>query len=80
MRVTITLENLVVRVVTAVTFWKHFARGSDVSAVEEYDGVEARDGGVHGGYACVGKEKLPRAWELSSGEEEDIGENDEVEE
>lgn len=64
--VAIVLQNGVVWVEAAVTFAEHFSRRADVGTVEEDDSVEAGDGGVHGGDAGVGDQKLPRAGQLST--------------
>jgi len=63
--VAVALENDVVRVVPAVAPGEHSAGGPDVCAVQEDHGVVARHGRVHGGYACIGNQELPRAREVS---------------
>ena len=55
------------------------ARGADVGAVEEDDGVKVGDGGVHGGDSGVWHQELPCAGEVPGGggeerEEEEEGE------
>lgn len=51
--IAVAFQDGVVWVVPAATLRQKFPRRTDVGPVEEDDGVEARDGRVHGGYSGV---------------------------
>lgn len=66
MSVAIMLENGVVPIVPTMAFAEHLTSWADVGPIQEDDGVEPCDGGVHGGDASIGNEKLPRARKSST--------------
>lgn len=66
MGIAVTFKDGVFWVDAAVASSEHFTGRANVSAVEEDDGVEASDSGVHRGYAGVGEEELPGAGEVGT--------------
>lgn len=58
--ITVSFQNRVILVIATVVSGEAYPGRTDVGTVEEHDGVEAGDGGVHGSYAGIGDEEFPR--------------------